>query len=189
MLQQPSSNHKGANVGQIWSQNGTTITVTFCSVWLIELTLEAIPCVSLLRSMSVPSSLIAAASPSWPALCSENLRVLTRWLLFAKQRRSHGKNFNAQLRLETELWRAAIVSRCVRAGVKTDGASLRHRWMTWNISACSHLVPHRQWVWARTENRKSLPSVVADWSLRFLRWNVGRLLGGVVRAPAAGHRG
>lgn len=116
------------------------------AVWLIELALTmALPCLSSLRSMSVVSPLTAAASPSLLLHWSEYLRVLTDWLLFARQWSWQGDTFKAKSRLKVGRRRAAIGSRRVDAGetvlVKTDGTSLRHRLMTWNISARPHLIP------------------------------------------------
>lgn len=144
----------------------------------------ALPWLSLLRAMSIVSPCTAAASPSWSPLSlrsSENLRVVTGWLLFARQRRWHGDTFSANPRRQIGLWRDALGSRRVSAGetvpVKTGDSSLRHRFRTWNILARPTFTSRCPWVFSRAKNRKSLPSVAPHWSVRLLRWNVDAKLG------------
>lgn len=153
----------------------------------------ALPWLSLLRSMSIVSPCTAAASPSWSPLSlrsSENLRVVTGWLLFARQRRWHGDTFSAKLRRQVGLWREALGSRRVSAGetvpVNTGDSSLWHRFRTWNILARPTFTSHCPWVFSRAKNRKSLPCVAPHWSVRLLRWNVDAKVGS---RPSAGHKG
>lgn len=129
--------------------------------------------------MSIVSPCTAAASPSWSPLSlrsSENIRVVTGWLLFAGQRCWHGDTVSAKLRGQVGLWREALGSRRVSAGetvpVKTGGSSLWHRFRTWNILARPTFTSRCPWVFSRAKNRKSLPCVAPHWSVRLLRWNV-----------------
>lgn len=138
-----------------------------------------LPWLSLLWSVSIVSPCTAAASLSWSPLSlrsSENLRVATGLLLFARQRRWLGDTFSAKLRRQVGLRREALGSRRVSAGetapVKTGDSSLWHRFRTWNISARPTFTWRCPWVFSRAQNRKSLLFVASHWSLRLLRWNV-----------------